>query len=266
MPLTHVRARVTTTHHISAYGGFQFPPDFMNEVAAAIQSGRIPMLFHHNTTRPVHPKNVRAGTEILKDGHRAVWVEFDVDKDLWAGYEDECQAAGAPGGFSVSVTAPISGSPSDMAVAGDASHFDEETLVRAAADLRRLGDVRPEWLFQFGIVPEPRVIFDLLVNVVITLGPNIVASAIYDAARHFLRPRLGRTSFDLVLRESPRGRRRLKVKLAVDDPRALKEAMETLPTILSEAAGKTFSYDIDTRSYREIHPRGGEDGLPPMFG
>ena len=82
MSITRVRARLATTHPISAYGGVQLPRQVLDQVASAVASGAMPMHFGHDISRPVAVAEVQTGIEQLDDGHFAVWAEFDVDADV----------------------------------------------------------------------------------------------------------------------------------------------------------------------------------------
>jgi hypothetical protein len=239
-----------TTHPVEAYGGVQFDERVVAEVADAVASGRLPMHFNHDISRPVGISNVPAGTETLPDGHVAAWAEFDVDADVWATFQSELAAAGAPGGMSVSLTVPLAEEElepdADTVVAADAHHFSDSDIRAAMTDLRRLdAQVHGQRLMQFSSEPAAKVIFDLVVPVVQALGPNLAASVLYDAAKHFLlKPgRTGHIVFNVLLRESRRGTKTLKIHIRANDPEQFRTALQNLPSVLDSGSNGTFVSD-----------------------
>ena len=250
MPLAHVRAIVTSTHPVPAYEGFQLPDEYMEKIADAIQSGAMPMHFGHDITRPVIPQNVAAGVEPTDDGFRAVWVEFDVDADLWAQFQSEVDAAGAPGGMSISVTSPIR-KPRRQAVfhlAADSGYFDDETIVTAARKLRLYGGVQPERLYQFSASSSAKVIIEFTATMLGGIGLNILAAALWDAAKHFVRPRQT-IVFNLIRRNNGDT---LKIHIASDSGDVMQAAFNRLPQILSTMQTGTALYDDESNSFRQI--------------
>lgn len=244
MAFTRVHTRVVTTHRIPAYGGIQFDAAMLPEIAAAIASGSMPMHFGHDISRPLTIANIEAGVEQLDDGYEAVWAEFDVDSELWAAFESEVEAAGAPGGMSISVTAPLPGrslTNTPGVVAADGHHFRDDEIDAAAAIFRQRGmQVDPEVLYQFSFEPIAKVIIDVVYPIVMALGPDIAASAIYDAAKSFFRRERRGIVFNVIFRESPRGTRKLKVHIEVSTEAELASALDRLPNILSAGASGTF--------------------------
>lgn len=245
MAMTRVRARVATTHSIPAYGGLQLPREVLDQVADALVSGAMPMHFGHDISRPVPVSDVEAGVEQLEDGEFATWAEFNVDEDLWAAYGAEVAAVGAPGGMSISFTGPMAGrsraSESALVVAADGHHFDEEEIDSAVAILRLLGaDAGGEVLYQFSFEPIAKVVIDVVWPVVASLGPNIVASAIYDAARSFFRPGRQGLVFNVSFKETRSGTRKVKVHIEAANEAELRVAIEGLPKVLESGAQGTF--------------------------
>jgi hypothetical protein len=245
MAISRVRARLATTHAIPAYGGIQLPKEALDQVAEAIASGALPMHFGHDTSRPVSVSEVESGVEQLEDGEFAVWAEFNVDEDVWAAYGAEVAAPGAPGGMSISFTGPTAGrslaSESALVVAADGHHFDEEEIDAAVAILRQLGtDAGGEVLYQFSFEPIAKVIIDVAWPVVAPLGPNIVASAIYDAARSFLRPGRQGLVFNVSFKETRRGTRKVKVHIEASNEAELRAAIDGLPKVLESGTRGTF--------------------------
>jgi len=245
MSITRVRARLATTHPISAYGGVQLPRQVLDQVASAVASGAMPMHFGHDISRPVAVADVQTGIEQLDDGHFAVWAEFDVDADVWATHESAVVAAGAPGGMSISFTTPLAGrslaSDSPLVVAADGHHFDDDEIDNAVAILGRLGvEAGGQVLYQFSFEPIAKIVIDVVWPAVMALGPNLVASAIYDAARSFFRPGRSALVFNVSFKETRRGARKVKVHIEASNETELSAAMDRLPDVLRAGTDGTF--------------------------
>jgi hypothetical protein len=252
-----VRVRVATSHEVEAYGGFQLPDEVLGEMAEAIRTGAMPMHFQHDISRPVVTSNVVTGTERLEDGHLAVWAEFDVAEDSWAAFEAERVAASAPGGMSFSCTGPLKGGTlarnSSAVIAADASHFTDDEIRAAAALLRTLDpDAGAKRLYQFSYVPDVKVVLDLTVDLINSLGPNLAASVIYDAAKSLLRPQRGATIFNVNFRKGRNGMHVVKVHIVAHTPEELKVAIAGLPEVL--AAGTEGTFVGDAGGMRPIGP------------
>jgi hypothetical protein len=248
------RTRVTTTHVVPSYGGFQFEKEHLIEIANGIASGLIPMNLQHDSSRPLHPENIEAGVEKLEDGHWVVWADFDIDEDAWAEYEAALQAAGAPGGMSVSVTSLIPGMPAEAAiwVIGDAHHFSQAELQSAARLLsERSGRASSaKHLYQFSTIPEARVVFEMLYSTVMALGPNIVASYIYDALKGLGRAGK-KTIIEPYFRRESDGSVEAGFRVETADPAITMMAMNEMARLLENGVKGTFMFDGGS-SYVEI--------------
>ncbi len=179
------------------------------------------------------------GVEALDDGHHAAWAEFDVDAAAWAEWkanlgEDE------PGGMSFSMTAALPGDsypadPADVTVAADAAHFSPEELRSAALALQPMGSTEARYLFQFSSVSDALVIFNLLVTGGAALAPNVIASALWDAAKALWRDGTGgrqRTKFQLNVRRRIDGSERLRLVIDVPDVESLRAALAQTPDVI----------------------------------
>lgn len=246
MSIRRVRARLATTHPIAAYGGLQLPREVLDRVASAVASGAMPMHFGHDISRPVAVTDVQTGIEQLDDGYFAVWAEFDVDSKVSAAYESEVAAAGAPGGMSISFTGPLAGrslaSDAPLVVAADGHHFDDDEIDNAVAILGRLGvEAGGEVLYQLSLEPIAKIVIDVVWPAVMSLGPNVVAAAIYDAAKSFFR-RTGRRTlvFNVSFTETRRGARKVRLHIEVSNELELSAALDRLPDVLRAGTEGTF--------------------------
>jgi len=91
-----------------------------------------------------------------------------------------------------------------------------------------------EQLYQLSAIPELRVIFDLTLDFVMAIGPNIAASVIYDAEKSLFR-RGTLNTFDISFKESKRGTRSLKVAIKVTTE-GTEDALDRLPQALESGA------------------------------
>jgi hypothetical protein len=106
-----VEAVVTTSQPVSAYGGIQLDESVLQDIADAIRSGSLPMLIGHDIRRPLNPTILDAQVRQRPDGYKEVWIRFSVDANVWAEFEEELAASGAPGGFSFAFSEPIADLP-----------------------------------------------------------------------------------------------------------------------------------------------------------
>lgn len=256
MNYARVRVRLVTSHAIPAYGGIQLAEAMVEQVAEAVASGSIPMHFHHDISRPVHVVNVEAGTERLPDGHLAAWAEFDVDDSAWAAFRDELDIASAPGGMSISMTTPLdepsAQSEASSLVAADAHHFSDEMIREAAVLLAAIDPtISGARLYQFSSIPDATIILDLLTPLVLTLGPNIAASIIWDATKAFFARGKGSVNLNIIMRQSRGGARKIQIQVRANTPEQLRDALKSLPDLIEAGAAGTFA-STDGQELRRI--------------
>ncbi len=251
MAKKRARARLATTHPVDVYGGLRLSRSVMEDLAAAVKAGDLPMHLDHDIRRPLAAEVVDTGVEELPDGEFAAWAEYLIDEKAWEDWQSELKAAGAPGGMSFTFLIPISRSVqpagAEAQVAGDAAHYSDDELTEAAATLERAFS-RPtdaDQLYQFNAVSVAMVVIELTSDLLASVGPNVLASALWDACKVLWRPGVApheRSRFTVTARESRHGRRRLKLVIDVPDESALEIALQRAPAVLQSAAQGTFDF------------------------
>jgi hypothetical protein len=212
----------------------------------------------------VRAANVRAGTERLEDGELAVWVEFDVDAETWDAWDREREAIGAPGGFSFATGdtfATRGKAPYDFQITADAAHFDDDFIVRAAAEtLPPENSVELGRLFQFSWVPDPKVIIGVAASVLSEIPGDLLASYLYDLVKRF-RGRIGGGKrgpiFEIRVERTPRSRN-TTIKIDTGQTADLEAALRQIPEILRAEAISAF-WDGANSRYSEIESRDGTE-------
>lgn len=247
MGVVRAHGVLASSRPMEAYGGLQLSEEMIRELAAATGRGEVPMNIGHDLRRPLHISNVTGGTSRSGDGYLQAWVQFDVDEEPWEEYQQELRAAGVPGfgGMSITFMHPLDGEEmpnGPVLVAADAHHYTDAEIRAAAAILCSLDpSAAGQQMYQLAAIPQLRVVFDMVLEFVMGIGPNIAASAIYDAAKSLFRP--GRTNtFDLSFKESKNGTRSLKVSIKVGTEEELHEALGRLPQVLESGARGTFMH------------------------
>lgn len=233
MSRVEIEAIVATSRPLPAYGGVQLADPVLEALALALRLGRIPMLVQHDVRRPMDAIVLEAEVREARDGYKEVWVHLDVDATDWETFDRERIAAGAPGGFSFACSEPLTtldrlpNAPDTMLhLAADASHWSDDDLIAAAQELRSVGSVRVGRRYEFASDPAAVVVLELVISQVI-LG--VLANALYDALRRFLRParptifqfRVGRDGTSV------------EARLETDDSHALREAIGSFDQLVN---------------------------------
>lgn len=270
MASRRLRARVATTHALPAYGGIRLAESAIRQLADQLATGDVPMTYQHDPVRPVTCMNVTAGLEKMEDGEVAAWIEFDMDEDEWELYDQERQKTGAPGGWSFSTVnnfARRGQPPYDIEIAADASHFDENFLLSAAAE--SLPDeltVVLAHLYQFSWAPDPKILIDLAQATLMSIPANLLSSYLYDFARKF-KPKLSNDSrtptFEIRVRRKRRSKTTI-IKITATDDHGLRQAMEGVPELL-RTEGETAYWDDTNHRWKQISTAAdeGDEPTPP---
>lgn len=246
---------VTTTDPIDAYGGIQLDPQVMHFLADAIREGRTPWNAQHDQRLHMKPRVITVDVREAGNGALGVWVELEIEEEDWFKY-------GELGGFSLTLVEsylkPRSGDPGPpLRIAADAYHFNDSDLRAVAASLEDHFSVYADRLYQFSELPEARVVIEMSVAVIQSLGPNVVASALYDAFKHFLRgpsqiDQPAETDFSLSVTEEP-GRITRQASFKTNNDDHLKRILDKLPELMRpELEGKNLEFDRESEEWKEL--------------
>jgi hypothetical protein len=234
---------LTTNDAIKAYDGIVRLSDAaLYDIVERVNSGRIPFSGHHDTTRRIRSRNVRAWVDVADHERLLARFSADVVRFDW-------EQLGEVRGMSYSAFAPLDGEQlaekSDMLLSfgADASWFSDEAISLAAESIQLPSNglnqpvVTGTRLFQFSIVVDPRIIVETSILLWQALGPNLVASALWDGlklllARRRIRhdaPVSTKTSIEIHL-TTPQGGH-LSALIRTDDTTVAKQAVAKLPNM-----------------------------------
>lgn len=254
MPEIEVEAIITGSRPMDAYGGVQLADEALEQIAARIRSGEVPMIFEHDPQRPLGATVIDAGLRQTPDGFKEVWARFRVDADLWDEHQRQLAAMGVPGGFSFSASTPLTilpGPRSELPIelAADAHHWSDEELLAAAGELEGVATVKVARRYAFSLYPDAVVV----VQIAVDLGLGVIANALYDALKQFLRPRK-RTIFEFRLDRSPASTS-VTARVETDDADVLKDAINAL-TEIANASGVAF-WNVEDGEWKapQLEPR-----------
>jgi hypothetical protein len=134
------------------------------------------------------------------------------------------------------------------AVAADASHFDDSTILSAARELELVGLTSAERLYQFTFTPDPKVVLELATDIVTARRSKVLADALYRAARVFIRPGQP-TVYNISLRENPDLPSKLRFHLSTDDVKVLRQALDQIPSLLRIAVRATYTFSSEVGGF-----------------
>ena len=245
-----VEAIVTGSRPFPAYGGgVQLGDAVLEELAAALRAGQLPVFINHDIRRPMDAKILDAEVRPTADGFKEVWVRIDVDAGQWDAFDQQRIAAGAPGGFSFSAAQPVrvldglpSASTEVIELAADASHWPDEVLLAAAEDLRQIGTVDVGRRFAFAYDPAAVVVISIALNLVLT----VVGNALYDALKRFLftdRP----TIFHFRVE---RGDELVEARLETSASDTLRQAVDAFDELVNP--GRLFVWDEESGEWKPL--------------
>lgn len=181
-------AIVATTHPVEKYGGVRLGDEVLVNIAEALNSGALPMIGQHDWTRPLRTRDVRASVVTMPDGERAVQMAGLVVRDDW-------EAHGPFGGMSFSASVPLARAEGPhpnrqpLWLSADGQFWDDTSIAEACMLMSSLGPVSGGTLVQFAALNDARVVLEIGYELVITLGPGLATSAIWDGIVFLLRRR-----------------------------------------------------------------------------
>jgi hypothetical protein len=206
-------------------------------------------------------QSAATGVETLDDGELAAWTEFDVDAKVWEAHELRCKAMGVPGGFSYVATSTFASRgqpPYGLVIAADAAHFGQEALAQAMHDsLPEDFSVKLSDLFQFSIIPEPRVLIEVGLALLTTTSNDLITTHLGQLVGRltgFLARSGEQRPLTLEVRthRTPRTRTS-EVKIQVNDTDQWVKALMAAPEIL-RAEGQFVTWDEESKDWRQVDP------------
>jgi hypothetical protein len=234
---------MASSHPLDVYGGFTASDELLESLAAALNAGSLPIHFNHDLRRPLTVREQRGWTERDDEGFLLVKGEIELLKSDADFYKDQLAQFQAPGGMSYSFTTRLGDTATDAAlpavayIAGDASHFDEESILAAAAELGPLGEVEGRHLYQFDALMLPVIVL-FLFDGAVSVGWNVVSAYLYDALNKVkLKPD---TRIQVVKEEGPDGVR-VTGTVETSDTEVAKAAIEKFGALLD--TGGAYDWD-----------------------
>lgn len=191
--LVDVEGTAASTHPLlTRYGDLRLTVDELQALAAAMVSGSAHFNVQHDPDMLWEASDVRAWVQ-EEGGYHYLRYRLRVPRRHYQAFRDQANAAGVPGGFSVTRTEAVRQFPegASVGVIGDAADFSDAELVDLA---ELLGDrVLVSRLYQLGL--EAEVIRFLLVVVVggvtwdlIKLGVTRIVKRLASKAEASHRP------------------------------------------------------------------------------
>jgi hypothetical protein len=190
---------LTTNDVVAAYdGNVQLSDEAIYGIAEHFNGSNMPFTAHHDPLQRIPTRNVQAWVEGDPGGRLVVRFSAEVPEREW-------QNLGPAHQMSYAATAAIGPDIAStdaqhvIEFAADAAWFWAEDIEAAAANIQFDEDsgggetplilVVAKEFFQFSHVPEPRIIIETSLLLWQALGPNLVASAIWDGLKILLTRR-----------------------------------------------------------------------------
>jgi hypothetical protein len=279
-----VTTRVATSHPIPAYGGVRLADAVLDQIAAAMRAGTMPVVVNHDVLQDLGARCVNVVVVELPDGFKAVDAELDVDARAWDIFEAATIAAGAPGGMSFTASTSIGElsarddlAGGELAITADAGHFTDADIAAAATELVSVGPVKVQRLYQFSHAPACRVIVEYVhasggldgAAAALSVGLSVAAAAIYDCLKRLLpqRSRAVRAlnqpaQIEIHLVEDDRDRPPQKLVIQSDDLAVVKRALDHLAAVDGEP-GAVAAWDDDRAVWSGQDGRGAPPDASP---
>lgn len=188
-----LEAIVATTHRVEKYGGVQLAVSALQQIADVLNAGTLPMIGHHDWTKPIRTRELEASIVELADGEKAVRLVGLVHQDDW-------DTVGQIGGMSFTTfdtigiaKGPHAAGTEQVKLAADAGWFTDEDIVDACSVISQLAPAEGARLLQFSAIDVARISLELGLTYVNTWGPSIAQNAIWDGLKYLMLRRLKRT-------------------------------------------------------------------------
>lgn len=242
-----IKTRVTTSHPIEAYGGYEHPEGLLEMLAEGIRAEVMPLQVQHDARRPLNGRCLAVEIVDLDDGHRAVDAEYEVDADAWDAFAAELEKEGVPGGMSFSYSATIvefdggsDASQSSLEIFADPAHFSDNAVAQAAERLSEAGPSRGGRLYQFNHAPTCRMVVEYVHDsgglsasaLLVQTGIALVATAIAEAVKGLLKRRKPDSrGTPIVEVHVVSGDERQRMTIEAESDQILGDALDALPDV-----------------------------------
>lgn len=216
------RARFATTERIPAYGGFQFDVDQLEQIAEHYRTNGTNFTYNHDPSTRYDMVIIDAGVEDLENGERAGWIEFLIPDHQWADIQSKFDAAGAPGGISITIREPLATlgvGDQEISISGDAVAWSRDSLISLGESMASAATVNVSHIYQFAFDPNALAAIQALSSIPLNLLSSYLFS-IFDLTPKrpvFLQVKL------------LRGDRPLQLVMKASSKDLIKEAMNRLP-------------------------------------
>jgi hypothetical protein len=226
----------------------------------------------HDPARRVDSRVLKVEVVDLPDGFKAVEAEYDVDAETWRAFQQEVLDQGAPGGMSFSCSEPLvdltphnPGTTVQLGLYADAAHFSDDTLVAAGEALAEVGAVQVGRLLQFSYFPACRIIVEYVhqsgglspAMAGVTIGLNLVSSAIFEAVRRLLsrrQPVSGTAEqapqIEVHLIDEPGGVTVQTLKIVASDEETIRQALDRFIEPAEHPDWGVVVWDPDASTWR----------------
>lgn len=222
---------VVTTSPTASYGGIAISGEMMEQIASQIRSGNTPFTVQHDGRNRMDVKVLGADVRTTENGEAGVWVEIELDEADW-------DRLGDMRAFSVSVIEEVQKSVETskprVSIYADAGRFGDETLAQAQRFLGQEFNVSTGRIFQFSELPPAKVVVELLLQTLQSVGGGVVANWLYETLKSFfLHPKGGgQSQFNI---RAWNDKTYVDFHVMTDDPELLRTAIGTIPDLLGES-------------------------------
>jgi hypothetical protein len=240
-----VRGILATNDVIAAYDGrIGLSDDAVRDIAESLNSGAVPFSANHDSSRPLRARAFHSWVEEQDGGRLIVQFECEMHRDDIHVLEEMHGMSFTTLDHIVSGQTGSDSTGSDLLISGDAAWFNDADIVLAAGVMLGRGIDAPQLrvdaarIYQFAIIPDPRIIVQVSEYVWQTVGTGIAASIIWDgikvlwARRRTRRDRENPPSTSIELRLQAVNGARLDAVIKSDNEQEIRQAMNCLPAVI----------------------------------
>ena len=174
----HLTARLADTTKISAYGGFQFTKNELENLKNQLDSQIIQFHLQHDPEQPIEVQIKATRLEAISGEEFALFIDFDTDR---ANYEKfpKLEVGSSPlTGISLSVERPFNNVPildPAVKISADAANWEAEDLEEIEKEFDGINSVAFYKLYQFS--SNPNAYLSILILRDIAIG--VLSNAVY---------------------------------------------------------------------------------------